>query len=148
VRLAARVDEQGGIVVERSQGVQVGDWNTQRNRFSYKTVGQELDLEQLLHSHLDLVRSLAMMARYPDNKAVQRSFTHQIANAYGSADKPSVESLSQGSANSGLSVQHGDGVSLGRGNDREDKISFDVREVVLTGWESSARQIESMLPNQ
>src|SRR5216683_1471980 len=42
VRVAARLDERGAIVVDRSQGVQLGNWNTQRNRFSYRVVKQEL----------------------------------------------------------------------------------------------------------
>jgi RIP homotypic interaction motif len=144
VRISARVDEFGATVVENSRGVQAADHSTQRNDFNYKLAGRELSLEKILHDRPDLARSLAMTVRHPGNPAVQRSFTHQISNAYTNGSAPSLRILSQDWRSSGLSVEQSAGVQLGADNIRKDSISVDIHRLALTGWDS-AEQIAAKL---
>jgi hypothetical protein len=65
VRISARADEHGALVVENSRGIKVSDHGVQRNDFNYKLVGQEISLERTLRDRSDLARSLAMTVRYP-----------------------------------------------------------------------------------
>jgi hypothetical protein len=139
VRVAARLDEQGRIVVSRSSGVQVGDRNTQHNRFSYRAVEQEFPLEPTLRDHPQLARSLAVAARYPGNAAAQRSFTGQLTSAYTQPNRSLQGSSAQFRRATGLIVGPGAGVQLGYGDSRVDRVAVTVRGMVLTGWTSPAR---------
>src|SRR5438034_7810558 len=46
--ISAQLGPSGEIVLDRAWGAQVGDWNTQRNRFSYSLEGPELSLSEAL----------------------------------------------------------------------------------------------------
>jgi hypothetical protein len=142
VRIRARVDEHGALVVDRSRGVQVGDRSTMRNNFSYKMAGREISLERMLRDRPDLTRSLAMTARHPGNRAVQRSFTRQISREFTRGHEPSLRVLSRDGVRSGLSVERAVGVQLGTRNIRTDRVSVEVGRVVLRGWDSpTAKQM-------
>ncbi len=138
VRVAARLDERGAIVVDRSQGVQLGNWNTQRNRFSYRVVKQELSVEPMLRSCPSLARSLAMTVRHPGNAAARRSFTGQLATAYSRPSVPFSDFRNQYRRAHGLAVTDGAGVQLGSGT-REDRVAVNMRVMVLTGWAAARR---------
>ena len=142
VRISARVDESGSMVVQNSRGVVVGNHSTQRNNFSYRTVGHELSLEGMLRDRPDLVRSLAMTVRHPDNPAVRRSFTSRISHAYIHGSGPSLSVLSQEWATAGLSVNNAAGVTVGAGNSRTDKISVKLGRIVMTGWDGPVKQVK------
>ena len=150
-RISAHVDEYGATVVENSHGVQVGDHNRMRNDFSYTLTGQEISLGRMLRDRPDLARSLAMTARYPGNPAVQRSFTRQISDAY-THGVPSLRILDQDLRGSRLSVDQGVGVQVGFDNARTDKVSVDIRRLVLTGWDSmtkrTAAEIDKRTPER
>jgi hypothetical protein len=145
VRISARVDEYGATVVENSRGVQVADHSIQSNDFNYKLAGQEISLERMLHDRPDLARGLAMTVRHPGNPAVQRSFTRQISNVTTRGSEPALRMLNQVWLSRGLSVEQGAGVQLGTGNIRTDRVSVDVRRVVLTGWDSAAERIAAKI---
>jgi hypothetical protein len=138
VRIRARVDEHGALVVDRSRGVQVGDRGTMRNTFNYKMAGREISVERMLRDRPGLTRDMAMAARHPDNRAVQRSFTRQISREYTRGHEPSLRVLSRDWPGSGLSVERAAGVQLGTGNIRTDRVSVKVGQVVLRGWDSPA----------
>jgi hypothetical protein len=139
VRVAARLDERGRIVVSRSSGVQVGDRNTQHNRFSYRAVGQEFPLEPMLRDCPQLVRSLAVADRYPGNAAAQRSFTGQLTSLYTQPNRSVPGSSAQFRRAAGLIVGRGAGVQLGSGDTRVDRVAVNVRGMVLTRWTSRDR---------
>jgi hypothetical protein len=134
VRVAARLDERGRIVVARSSGVQVGDRSIQHNRFSYRVVRQKFALELTLRDRPQLARSLAVAARYPGNAAAQRSFTGQLASAYMQPNRSLPGSSAQFRRATGLIVGRGAGVQLGSGDTRVDRVAVNVRGMVLTGW--------------
>jgi hypothetical protein len=143
VRVAARIDDRGAIVVDRSKGVQVGNWNTQRNRFSYR-VQQDLSLAAILRSRPDLARSLATAIRHP---AAQRSFTRRLTGAYGASGRLPNNLATQYRGAAGLTVTHASGVQLGSGT-RVDRVAVDIQGgMVLTGW-GSARQVARGLPSR
>jgi hypothetical protein len=141
-RISAHVDEYGGLVVESSRGVTTGDHITQRNHFSYRTAGQELPLEQMLHDRPDLVRTLAVAVRYPDNAAVRRTFTRQVSCEYIRGHEPSLTILNLNWASPGLLlVEYGAGVTVGTGTTRTDRVSLKLGRVVMTGWDSPVKKI-------
>ena len=111
-----------------------------RNDFSYTLTGQEISLGRMLRDRPDLARSLAMTARYPGNPAVQRSFTRQISDAYTHGGVPSLRVLDQDLRGSRLSVDQGVGVQTGFDNTRTDRVSVDIRRLVLTGWDSMTKR--------
>jgi hypothetical protein len=144
-RISAPVDARGALVVGRSRGVQMGDRNTQHNRFSYRAVNPELSLEQMLRGHPDLARALAMTARHPANEAAQRSFARHLAGAYGRPSEQTSRLVGAGRADSGLAVDRGAGVQYGTRNTRKDIVSVDIGRAVVTGWRS-VRDIEPATP--
>jgi hypothetical protein len=139
IRVAARLDEQGRVVVTRSSGVQIGDRHIQLNRFSYRLVRHKFALEPTLRDRPQLARSLAVAAKYPGNAAAQRSFTYQLANAYKLPNKSFRDSSAQFRWATGLIVGPATGVQLGYGDSRVDRVAVTVRGMVLTGWASPAR---------
>jgi hypothetical protein len=145
VRISARVDEYGAMVVENSRGVQVTDHGIQRNDFHYKLAGQEISLERMLRDRPDLVRGLAMTIRHPGSPAVARSFTRRLSAAYTHGSAPSLSSLNQDWPGRDLSVQQGAGVQWGTGNTRTDRVSVDVRRMALTGWEATAERVAARI---
>jgi hypothetical protein len=147
VRISARVDDCGELVVENSRGIKVSDHGVQRNDFNYKLVGQEISLEPMLRDRSDLARSLAMTIRYPGSAAVQRSFTRQISNQ-ARRSEPSLTTLSQEWASRSLSVEQGAGVEVGIGNSRTDTVSVKIGRLVMTGWDSSAIQVAAEIDQQ
>jgi RIP homotypic interaction motif len=132
--VAARLDERGQIVVDRSRGVQIGSGSTQLNKFNYRVEQPRLSLEPMLRDNPGLTRSLALTARYPGSAAVERSFTGELAQAYKrpSASMPAASVLPRGTPD--LGVRNGMGVQFGRGNDRKDSIDISVGRVRLTHW--------------
>ena len=132
--VAARLDERGQVVVDRSRGVQIGSGSTQLNKFNYRVERPSVSLEPMLRDNPGLTRSLALTARYPGSAAVERSFTGQLAQAYErpSRSMPAASVLPRGT--SGLGVREGMGVQFGRGNDRKDSIDISVGRVRLTHW--------------
>jgi hypothetical protein len=134
VRVAARVDERGQVVVTGSRGVQAGSGVTQRNTFKYQAVRPDLSLEPLLRRDPQLARSLALTARYPDNGAVQRSFTGRLAQACAAPIRSSSGSSARLARTIGIEVNRADAVQFGHHNIRKDRIDVRIRNVVLTGW--------------
>jgi hypothetical protein len=145
VRISARVDEYGAMVVENSRGVQVTDHGIQRNEFNYKLADQEISFERTLRDRPDLVRGLAMTLRHPGNPAVARSFTRRLSAAYTHGSAPSLSILNQDWPGRDLSVQQGAGVQWGADNTRIDRVSADIRRMVLTGWEATAESITATI---
>jgi hypothetical protein len=141
VRVSARLDQRGQIVVDRSMGVQVGDRSTQHNCFSYRVHQGQLPLGLVLQSCPDLARSLAMTIRHPENQAVQRSFTSQLIKAYGKPSQQLTEFLAGYRKAAGLAINRASGVQIGSGGRREDGVSVDARRIVLTGLEATARRV-------
>ena len=144
-RISARVDEYGAMVVENSRGVTVGDHGTQRNDFSYRTIGQEIPLEQMLRDRPDLVRTLAMAVRYPGNPAVQRTFTRQVSRRYVRGSELSLQVLNQNWASPSLSVEHAAGVAVGTGNIQKNTVSLELGRLVMTGWDSSVKEVAAQI---
>jgi hypothetical protein len=138
-RVAARLDERGHVVVDRSQGVQMGTGVTQRNKFNYRVVRPELSLEPMLRGNARLARTLALTARYPGNAAAQRSFTGQLANAYKHPRTSFSDSSALLARTTGLVVSDGAGVQLGSDNIRKDRIDVSVRSVRVTHWTPQTR---------
>ncbi len=133
-RIPVRLDERGAIVVSKSWGVKVGDGGTQRNQFIYTLKQPEFHIEGLLADRPDLVRRLAVAAKYPDSRAAQRSFANRLTGACAEFSVP-VRDLHTQYPGAGLRAQ-GDGVHLGADIHHIDKISIiRVNELVLTGWE-------------
>jgi hypothetical protein len=132
-RIAARKDDQGQLVVSKSQGVQLGSGVTQRNTFNERMVKPDLGLEPMLRAHPYLARSLALTARYPGNLAVRR-FAGRIARAleHPSTSFAGPSALLEGST--GMAVSLADGVQLGSHNSRTDRIDARLDRLVLTGW--------------
>jgi len=79
-RIAAHVDGQGRFEVKGSQSVQIGVWDTQRNKFGFRIMRPELSLAHVLHDNPDLTRTLATALSNPDNQAVWRSLEGRLAN--------------------------------------------------------------------
>ena len=136
-RIAARVDGQGPFQVKESQGVQIGVWDTQRNNFGFRVMQPELSLAHVLRDRPDLTRTLATALGDPDNQAVRRSLENKLAGAYTRLGGLVSELRGQFHDNGGLSVTAGYAVQLGQYNSRVDKVTLDVRKVVLTGWGSA-----------
>ena len=132
--VAARLDERGQVVVDRSRGVQIGSGSTQLNKFNYRVEQPRLSLEPMLRDNPGLTRSLALTARYPGSAAVERSFTGELAQAYKrpSASMPAASVLPRGTSN--LGVREGTGVQYGHGNVRRDTIDTSVGRVRLAHW--------------
>jgi hypothetical protein len=132
-RVAARVNDQGQVVVSGSRGVQVGSGLVQRNTFSDKLVQPDLGLEPMLRAHPYLARSFALIARHPGNLAVQR-FAGRIARALEHpASSPSAPSALL-SMTAGMAVSFADGVQLGSRTSRTDRFHASLHHLVLTGW--------------
>jgi hypothetical protein len=132
-RIAARVDDQGQIVVSKSQGVQVGSGVTQHNTYNERAVKPELRLEPMLRAHPYLARSLALTARHPGNLAVRR-FADRIAHALEDSTMSFAGPSALLGGSIGMAVSLADGVQLGSDNRREDQIDFRLRRLAVTGW--------------
>jgi hypothetical protein len=59
-RVSVHLDDRGEVVVDRARGLQIGNWNTQRNQFAYQVSRPELGLGSVLRDRPDLARLLAM----------------------------------------------------------------------------------------
>jgi hypothetical protein len=138
--IAARINPQGGFEVNRSQGVQIGAWDTQRNTFGFHVVKPELSLAHVLRNRPDLSRSLATALRYPGNQAVRRSLEASLAGAYSRLGGLVTQLRGQFHDRGGLFVTDGVALQLGKYNTRVDKVALDVRTVVLTGWGSAGKR--------
>jgi len=132
--ISAQLGPSGKIVLDRAWGAQVGDWNTQRNRFDYSLKGPELSLSEALRDRPGLVRSLAIAVKYHDNPAVQRSFSHQLSGAY-SASSWEIGEVCLPPANTSAVRAGGVGVQAGYRNVRKDTVVIHAGRVRLTGWE-------------
>jgi len=134
VRITARLGDQGAILVDKSWGIQVGNWNKQRNRFLYKVEQSKFHLETALRDP-DIARGLAVAVKYPGSPAAQRSLIRRLQ---GTSDR---SSWSTGDVYTKFSAAiprpvTGDGVQLGdTGTIRNDKVRIRAGKVILTGWE-------------
>ena len=135
-RFTAQLNDQRVLAVVGSQGIQMGEWNTQRNRFAYRIENPELRLGAVLRDHPELVHDLAMAAKYPDNPAVLDSFTHRLRAAAGDSGGQ-VRNVSQGYSGTTVRSEGGQGVQLGRWNVQVDKVGIRAGRVILTHWEPS-----------
>ena len=134
--ISAQFGPSGKIVLDQAWGAQVGDWNTQRNRFSYSLEEPELSLSEALRGRPGLVRSLAIAVDHPDNPAAQRSFSHQLSGAYSSSSWE-IGNVCLPPANTSVVRVGGVGVQAGYGNVRKDTVVIQAGRVRLTGWEQT-----------
>jgi len=132
--ISAQLGPSGEIVLDQAWGAQVGDWSTQRNRFSYSLEGPELSLSEALRDRPGLVCSLAVAVGHPDNPAAQHSFSHQLSGAY-SASSWQIGDVCLPRANAPEVRIGGMGLQVGAGNVRKDTVLIQAGRVRLTGWE-------------
>jgi hypothetical protein len=145
-RVSVHLDDRGEVVVDRARGLQIGNWNTQRNQFAYQVSRPELGLGSVLRDRPDLARLLAMAVKYPGNGAVRRSFTSQLADSYGRSSSL-VRHLRGGHRSGVLGVRDVAGFQLGSAASRVDKASLHVDRLVLTGWAGPAvKKIQRAVP--
>jgi len=145
-RVSVHLDDRGEVVVDRARGLQIGNWNTQRNQFAYQVSRPELGLGSVLRSRPDLARLLAMAVKYPGNGAVRRSFARQLADSYGRSSSL-VRHLHGGHRSGALGVRGAAGFQLGSAASRVDKASLHVDRLILTGWAAPAvKEIRRALP--
>jgi hypothetical protein len=135
-RFTAHFNDQHALAVVGSEGIQVGGWNTQRNRFIYRIEHPELHLDAVLRGHPELVHDLAVAAKYPDNRAVLDSFTHRLRAAVGKSSGQ-VRNVREGYSGTTVRSEGGQGVQVGRWNIRVDKVGIRAGKVILTHWEPS-----------
>ena len=134
MRVAARPDGRGAIVVDKSWGVQTGNWNVQRNHFGYTVRQPELSLAPVLRDDRRLARDLATAVRYPASPAVQNSVTRRLADAY-TRSRWSINDVATHRSGAGRLDVTGIAIQGGRGNTRVDEVSIEARTVILTSWD-------------
>lgn len=133
VRITARLGDQGAILVDKSWGVEVGNWNTQRNRFLYRIEQPEFHLEAALRDP-DVARGLAVAVKYPDRPAAQLSLIRRLQGTSDGSSWSIGDVYTKFSAAIPRPVT-GDGVQLGYADTRNDKVRIRAGKVILTGWE-------------
>ena len=135
-RITVRLGEQGAILVDKSWGVQVANWSTQRNKFLYTVEQPEFHLETALRDP-DVARGLAVAVKYPDSPAVQHSLIHRLEGNYDGSSWSIGDVYTKFRADIPRPVT-GDGVKLGGAGTRKDNVRIHAGKVILTGWERMA----------
>jgi hypothetical protein len=127
----------GELVVENSEGVQVGDGGTQRNGFKYEVRDAQLSLEALIANDWRFAASFATALANPDTEAAQRTLTRDLGRAVGrTAGEIAEVTELYGSLSSPLDQPRA--VQAGVGNTRRDKAVLNAKGLVLQGWEEAA----------
>jgi hypothetical protein len=128
-RISARADDRGRVIIKRSGPVQAGSRNTQHNHFRFRVEPPRNAFEAMLRRNPALVRTLAVLARHPADRAVQRFFHAQLTDAY-RLPSHMIRRISVPARDATrVAVQYGRGVQYGRHNVRRDRIEIASPEI-------------------
>jgi hypothetical protein len=129
--------DDGDLVVENSQAVQVGDGGTQHNEFAYQVVNAEFDLGAALASDWMLAWKFATALNNPETEAAQRSFIHDLARAAGRVEGD-ISELDELHESLAPLMDDVDAVQAGKGNTRRDTAVLNASGLRLLYWEEAA----------
>ena len=127
---------EGELVVENSEGVQVGCGGTQHNEYAFRVVEAQLAIGAALASDWWLAAKFAIAMANPDTEAAQRSFTRYLVRAVGRVEGE----ISEVAGLRGLladSIDQVDAVQAGTDNTRRDTAVVSGQDFRLVGWEEA-----------
>jgi len=129
--------DEGELVVENTQAVQVGCGGTQHNEYTFQVEEAELAIEAALASNYWLAWKFATAMANPDTEAAQRSFTRALVWTVGRVEGE-ISELAWLHGSLADSIDQADAVQAGSGNTRRDTAVVRGEGFHLLNWEEAA----------